>query len=339
MLGRINSFLLNIGHRYNPDSPAVSILVPVYNVEKYLRQCLDSLCSQTLENLEFICVNDGSTDGSLKILEAYARKDRRFRIIDKANSGYGASMNRGLDAAKGEYIGIVESDDFASPNMFRTLYRKAKSTNCDIVKSNYFEHSSTGERFCETFEKFAYNQLFCPADMPEIVQTAPTIWAAIYRRNMLVESGIRFNETPGASFQDTSFVFKSWVAAKQALLIRRAFLHYRIDNVNSSVKSTSKVFAVCDEFASSERYLENHSERYASFAPSLYYAKFDTYRWNYYRIANEYHSEFAKRWAEEFRQANSTGKLMRSSFPSNDWDLLQELLADPLAFAEKYAAD
>ena len=89
-------------------TPKVSILVPVYNVERFLPQCLDSLVAQTLEDIQIICINDGSTDGSLEILERYAAQDSRIEIIDKPNSGYGASMNCGLDAARGEYIGITE---------------------------------------------------------------------------------------------------------------------------------------------------------------------------------------------------------------------------------------
>ena len=127
-------------------SIAVSVLTPVYNVEPYLRECLDSLESQTLREMEFICINDGSTDDSLAILKEYARRDSRFVIIDKPNSGYGASMNCGLDVARGEYVGIVESDDKASRSMFRKLYDYASKHDCDIVKSNYYEydgHKST----------------------------------------------------------------------------------------------------------------------------------------------------------------------------------------------------
>ena len=95
--------------------PKVSILVPCYNVEKYLKQCLDSIVNQTLQDIEIICINDGSTDSTLDIIKQYAKNDDRFVVIDKQNEGYGKSMNRGLDAATGEYIGIVESDDWIEP--------------------------------------------------------------------------------------------------------------------------------------------------------------------------------------------------------------------------------
>ena len=98
--------------------PIVSILVPCYNVEAYLRECLDSIVNQTLTDIEIICINDGSTDGTLGIIKEYAAKDKRIKIIDKENEGYGKSMNRGLDAATGEYVGIVESDYLDEPDMF-----------------------------------------------------------------------------------------------------------------------------------------------------------------------------------------------------------------------------
>ena len=89
------------------SEPLVSLLVPIYNVEKYLRQCLDSARNQTLEDIEVICINDGSTDSSPNIIREYMAEDSRFRMIDKPNSGYGASMNKGLGTAQGKYIAIL----------------------------------------------------------------------------------------------------------------------------------------------------------------------------------------------------------------------------------------
>ena len=105
--------------------PKISVLIPVYNVEKYLERCLKSVCNQSFKDIEIICINDGSTDSSLSILEEYAKNDSRIKIIDKSNSGYGISMNIGLDNATGDYVGIIESDDFADLGMFETLYNMA----------------------------------------------------------------------------------------------------------------------------------------------------------------------------------------------------------------------
>lgn len=317
------------------NGPKVSVLVPVYNVEKYLPKCLDSLKSQTLSQIEFICINDGSTDGSLGILRSYAADDSRFRIIDKPNSGYGASMNCGLDAARGEYIGIVESDDFASPEMFKRLYAFASWHKCDIVKSNYFEYDGE-DHFQEPFVGQKYRKVFNPKDEQQIIRVLPIIWAAIYRRQMLSDSGIRFNETPGASFQDTSFVFRSWVAASRAALLKDAYLHYRINRNESSVKSSSKVFEVCGEYAVSEAFLAEKSERLAEFGALLNAMKFDTYRWNFNRIDDASRVAFSKKWAQEFEAAREQGLLVESEFSPENWALTQELLKSPEAFVANH---
>ena len=102
--------------------PKVSIVIPVYNVEKYLRDCLDSVCNQTLKDIEIICVDDGSTDASGIILDEYAEMDDRFRIIHKKNEGYGKAVNIGMAAVKAPYVGIVESDDMLVPYMYENLY-------------------------------------------------------------------------------------------------------------------------------------------------------------------------------------------------------------------------
>ena len=128
--------------------PKVSVLVPVYNTEKYLREALDSLVAQTIfADLEIICINDGSTDGSLKILRSYVQKyPKNFVLINKKNTGYGDSMNRGLKKATGKYIGILESDDFIDPCAFQVLFALAESFNADISRANYYQHKTISEK-------------------------------------------------------------------------------------------------------------------------------------------------------------------------------------------------
>lgn len=314
----------------------VSVLVPIYNVEKYLPECLESLQRQTLNEMEFICINDGSTDNSLEIVQRYAAQDPRFRVIDKANSGYGASMNCGLDAARGEYVGIVESDDFASANMFKTLYKYARRHECDLVKSNYFEHTEKGDEKMEPFVGLPYRRVFDPSDMKNVIRVLPIIWAALYRREMISESGIRFSETPGASFQDTAFVFKCWASARRVALLPGAYLHYRVDNASSSVKSAAKIYEVCGEYASSEAFLRADPEKDRKFSALLNGMKMDTYRWNYNRIAIEYRADFLAKWSEEFSSARDIGTLQKEYFSESDWELAQALMSDPAKFFQDH---
>ena len=221
----------------------ISILMPACNVEKYIRECMDSVVNQTLKDIEIICIDDGSKDLTGEILDDYAEKDKRIKVIHKPNSGYGNSMNIGLQQAVGEYIGIIETDDFAELNMFEELYDVAKRCNADVVKSNYFTYVSKPEPQSTYFEVLKpydlYDKVFCPSDNQDIFRVRPCIWSGIYRRKMLMDYNISFTETPGASYQDTSFAFKVWACAERACLVRNAYLHYRTDNANSSVKSSA----------------------------------------------------------------------------------------------------
>ena len=319
-------------------SPKVSVVVPVYNVEKYLRECLDSLLAQTLKDIEIICVNDGSTDGSLAILEEYAARDPRVRVISKENGGYGHTMNRGFAAARGEYVGILESDDFADKHMYRDLYRFAKKHDLDLVKANYYEYNSDrGDVKQEPWAGFRYKRVFDPRVEQNALTALPIIWSALYRRSLIVDNGIVFNETPGASYQDTSFVHQVWMSARRVALLPKAYLHYRVDNAGSSVKSSSKVYAVCDEYELSESFMRRDPERLAAFAPIMNLLKLGTYRWNYNRIADEFKGEFADRMAQEYRAAREEGTLHADYFSPADWEMLCLLMDDTEAFKRKFA--
>ena len=319
-----------------PQAPAVSILVPVCNTSKYLPECLDSLRAQSLEDIEIICLNDGSTDSSLDILLDYQSQDDRIRVVDKPNAGYGATMNLGISLARGRFVGIVESDDFAEPDMFATLYRFADWHSCDLVKCNYFEHSETGDVEQRPFDAYRYYEVFDPRVDPWVTYELPVIWAALYSRDMLLVNRVRFNETPGASFQDTSFVFQCWASARRAALVPDCLLHYRVDNTASSVKSSKKVFAVCDEYALSEAFLEEDPDRKAAFREILNVLKLGTYKWNYGRISDDSKVEFARRMAEEFARAEAAGSLNKDLFDEWGWKLIHEVIADPEEFVANH---
>lgn len=119
-------------------TPQISLLIPIYNVESYLAECLDSALAQTFTDIEIICIDDGSTDSSPEILARYAAKDPRIRVITKANSGYGDSMNQGLAAARGTYIAILESDDIFEPDALEHLYNLATNNNVPVAKADFW---------------------------------------------------------------------------------------------------------------------------------------------------------------------------------------------------------
>lgn len=281
----------------------VSILVPVYNVEQYLPQCLDSLLAQTLQDLEILCINDGSTDGSLSILQSYAASDARIRLIDKENTGYGHSMNCGIEAAKGEYIGIVESDDFADANMFAKLHSTARRQDADVVKSNFHSHAETeGDLLVQAVPNVPEGCLLSVKERKALLQMAsPSIWTGLYRRAFLLQKGIRFLETQGASYQDTGFFLKCILVAPRIAVLQEGFLHYRTDNANSSVQRKDKVFCLCGEFDSVWRFLKQDTPLCNTYAASVAEYQYMAYMWNFNRIAGAFQYAFLQRFSSEFQ--------------------------------------
>lgn len=316
--------------------PQVSVIVPIYNVERYLDECLSSLRAQTFRDFEVICVNDGSTDGSRAIVERFLRADPRFRVIDKENTGYGASMNRGLDAARGRYVAILESDDFFEPDALATLHAAALREGADVVKADFYLYWSAPEGRREPFgivDGREAGRTMAPLDDLAIFFRKPSIWSALYRREFLEENGIRFLETPGASYQDAGFNFKVWASARRATFLPARVLDYRQDNEQSSVASPGKVFCICDEYASMERFVRDRGgagER--RLLGILQRMKLDSYLWNYDRLAPDLRPAFAERASGEFARALGEGEVDLALFEPTARAELDSLVADPRAF-------
>lgn len=290
------------------STPKVSILVPIFNVEKYLKQCLDSLVSQSLKDIEIICINDGSTDSSPEIIQSYAKDDPRFVVINKTNSGYGDSMNKGLEKARGEYIGIVESDDWVDLDMFENLYNIAEKNNVDVVKSNFYFYSGLGNT-SKKFQLVNYvdsEKVINPLETKSVFFPQAAIWTGLYKKSFLEKKSIKFLPTPGASYQDTGFNFKVWASASKAYLTNDAYLHYRIDNDNSSVKSTGKIYCVVDELTEMYTFAKR-TEHFDTLKPILFQRKYEIYMWNYGRLTSSAAREFIAHFSKELRSDQKNG--------------------------------
>ncbi|NGM17318.1 glycosyltransferase [Eggerthellaceae bacterium zg-893] len=286
----------------NGSAPSVSLLVPVYNVERYLAECLDSVVAQTFGDFEVVCVNDGSTDGSRDIIERYLA-DPRFRVIDKANSGYGASMNRGLREARGKYVAILESDDFMEPGALERLVGVAEDAGAQVVKARFWFYWSAPVPCNEPYRFYGdvtCGRPFCPMDDEAIFHEKPSIWSALYRRDFLEANDIRFLETPGASYQDASFNFKAWACADRVVVLDEEFVHYRQDNEASSVNSPAKVYCVCDEYAEMEAFARRLPARRDALRGILTRMRYDSYVWNIERLSFDLGRQFVFRMAEDF---------------------------------------
>lgn len=214
-------------------------------------------------------------------------------------------MNIGTDAAKGEYVGIVESDDYVKENMFETLYNEAKKHNADIVKSNHYTFSTKeGKKKVQLHYTCPagryYNKILNARTNEEIYDFVMMNWTGIYRRDFLIKNNIRYNETPGASFQDNGYWFQAITLAQRILFVNEAFYYYRQDNPNSSINSKNKVYCICDEFDYIGKFLKRNPQEYDRHILTYVKKKFFNYRHSYKRLAEEYKLDFLKREKQEY---------------------------------------
>lgn len=240
---------------------SVSVIVPVLNTKEYICECLSSLSKQTMKNIEVICVDGGSSDGTLEIIKDYVKRDNRFRLITDTKGSYGAQVNRGVELAKGKYVAIAEPDDYVSEGMYEALYEEAIETDADIVKADYCRFIGEGEeRFY--FPKSAckdnwYGKNLRGKDEKELLENTPANWSGIYKKSFLIKENIYHNTTKGAAFQDVGFWFLSTVLASKIRFIPVTGYYYRIDNPNSSINATNKENCLRDELNWLENQLEN----------------------------------------------------------------------------------
>lgn len=310
----------------------VSIILPIYNVQDYLVECLESVVHQTLQDIEIICVNDGSTDHSLEIIDAYAQKDERIVVISGPNGGYGKAMNKGLDRASGEYIGIVEPDDYVDLSMFEELYQIAREHNLEFVKSDFYRFTRTADGQEQLQyesidkDKKRYKELLCPSQDPSCIRFTLNTWTGIYKREFINKYQIRHNETPGASFQDNGFFFQTFVFANRAMIVDKAYYKNRRDNPNSSVKSKEKVYCMNIEYDYIRDILMRDRELWQKFQYMYWWVKYHNYWFTYNRIDDSYKEEYLERMKQEYKRAEQKGELDQSLFTQKEWQTIQNLI-------------
>lgn len=228
----------------------VSIVVPIYNVEKYLNRCLDSLVNQTFKEIEIIALNNGSTDSSLDILKDYARNDNRITIIDNENLGVSKARNIGIDKSSGKYIVFVDSDDWIDINMIEVLHSNITKNNCDLVMCTYvreFDNHSK-EKLFNLPEKNLYvnyeikdqllRKLIGPLGKeltnPEYLDALGTVWAKMYKASLLKSNNLRFVDLSEiGSGEDTLFNIYAFNEADRVILLNKPMYHYWRGNINS----------------------------------------------------------------------------------------------------------
>lgn len=312
---------------------SVSIIIPIFNVERYLEQCMNSVLRQTLKNIEIICVDDGSTDNCPAVLAEYQRRDKRIRVISQENSGYGRAINAGIAAAMGEFIGIVEPDDYILPDMYKTLYNCAKKNDCEIVKSDFFRFTGAGKNLKKTYwhiakEQHNYNRVIDPKKEKVCFRFVMNTWCGIYKREFLQNNNINHNETPGASFQDNGFWFKGFCCANRIYFLDKAFYMNRRDNPDSSIANKEKVYCGNVEYRLIYEWLCDNPSVKKDFIDVFMMKKLHTYMFNLRRIAPRFRYEYIQKFSEEFKEAREKEELVKGVFTPKEWTELNLLIND-----------
>jgi glycosyltransferase involved in cell wall biosynthesis len=299
------------------DNPRISVLIPVYNAKDFLDDSISSLLNQTFSDFELICVNDGSKDNSIEILEKFAIQDSRVKVIDKENGGCGSARNRALKEAKGQYVYFFDPDDELSLETFEEVYENAIYNDSEIIifKSDiiiddkinrdrvFFDVKTKIPR--KNYDRFTFNY----SDNKEIVLSwdfAP--WGKLYKKEFL-DSYDDFRFDIGVAFDDVPFHAKSMLRAKRISFVDKFFYHYRMDNVNSVNNTSSngydifEIMDILENLLKSEGLFEEFKMEFNKFivAHSLFYIV-STNSEEYFKIAKGKFEMIKDEYAPPFKK-------------------------------------
>ncbi len=283
----------------------VTVIVTVHNAEKYLKECLDSVISQTLPDIEILCMDGGSTDCSPEILQEYAKRDHRIKIINDSNTSYGHKVNEGFRRASGQYISVLESDDMYQPDMLERLLSVAEKYHPDYVNADYFDFFDiSGRRYqvpVAMYDKNEYGKLLKCEEHLENMKQVLRYWTGIFSKEFLTRNEIQMNESPGASFQDMSFRFLTSVLADTAYHLDVPVYLYRIDNPYSSVYDAKKAVIIADEFDFLKNELIKRNIKNEYIWRHFYIWKYNDFHGNLIRFAAAERRELFERCYQEIK--------------------------------------
>lgn len=220
------------------NKPSISIIIPIYNSELYLKECLDSVCNQTLKNIEIICVNDGSTDLSLNIIHNYFCIDKRIKIINQSNLGVSAARKNGVLQASAEYIGFIDSDDYIEKDYFEKLYNIAIFENSDITVTGNLKEFDEKKMIKRILLKYNYKKNLNDIDRCKLFVIQTGLWNKIYKKTLIIKALSYYddNRNDGEDAQLLIFLF---LFAKQITYSNTACYYYRINNNSLSRRNTT----------------------------------------------------------------------------------------------------
>lgn len=288
--------------------PKVSVILPIYNVGKYLRQSLDSLINQTLQEIEIICVNDGSTDDSYDILEEYKVKDSRIKVIHKENKGTGAARNDGLRIASGECIGFVDPDDWVKPNMFEKLYNLIKEKDLDIamcMPDGFDEKNQINKPFPyfvdANFENIPDDKIFNWRDLSPFSYPM-CVWNKLYTKELFDKNNIDFAE--GLDFEDHKVIFGTLLTAEKIFFIREKLYVYRFNREGSVLTDNNRRLIDHIEIFNIVENLMRETNTYNVLRKDFITYKIHNLLYYYSMIKDEFKEEYYHNMIQSIKETN-----------------------------------
>lgn len=313
--------------------PKVSIVMPAYNVEKYFRQCIESVINQTLKDIEIIPVDDGSPDNCGKIMDEYAKKDERIKPIHKENGGYGSAVNLGIEKASGEYIAILETDDFVEANAYQLLYEEAKRNDSDMTKCRFYYHDSFRspkdaiiESDNRTFADSPHGT-FTIKEYPQLLYKHASVWAGVYKSSFLKE--IKFIEK--GYYQDFPFYIEALCKAKRISIVKDYLYHYRIEQgQNSSILiNDARLLKMPENCIEGKNILNRYGFNYGLPREAFYRHAFDT-NYNFYnQIRLKYKNRYLKLLKELFKDIKNDKSFKYLYFSKDGKEFVENILNEP----------
>lgn len=255
----------------------VSVILPSLNVRNYIEEAVRSAMEQTLKEIEILCIDAGSDDGTWEILSSLAAVDERIRLCHSDVKSYGYQVNMGIDMAQGEYIAILETDDYADIHMYERLYNEAVLYDCDYVKSDYtlYNTQSDGKRIFLRRNVLQadnlYGRIIEPVKYSAVAADDNYLWNGIYKKEFLKKNGICLAETPGAAYQDIGFVYQTTIHAKKALYVKDSYYRYCTDRDGASANSGKGLLYAYQEYT--RLYQEIQKEAASSERLRAYYCR------------------------------------------------------------------
>lgn len=279
----------------------ISIIIPVYNVAEYLNDVLNSILEQTFEDFEVICINDGSTDNSLEILETFTTKDHRFKVISQPNQGQGVARNNGITLAKGEYLMFVDPDDYIEKNSLEIIYNKFQQTNVDVIQFDYTRIKEDGEliepiSFSQKIKKeFKYsikdNETYDWHDIKKRSLTGLSLtgWDKAYRTDFIKKNNIKF--APNKCGEDHIFSISANLLAEKILYIEKSLYYYRTRKDSAVNKASVNNFCIFENISLLKEFLISNN-LYKEFEKAFIDYETSVLSWHYGNIPQDKVDEY-----------------------------------------------